>query len=511
MESCSNSKNPYLLPIGLAPWATHKINKLIDYKDFYFKMDTPEKINNFILDVVLHSFYSKQYHDNPPLVEKHEIVVAADVMMDGLGDYYNALTVAEIIKELFPDQKILMVVDMDEQRYDFVRKNQEIECYRAQYPEPKNISERVKNASLILEVSQPIQLKLYTGFICNAIKQKKETESYQRLLEYGCRYEMGLDYLSWGIFNKEMPADLSMMDLGNEDLKKIFFKTVSPDHENIEKYFQENELFFSYMHEPKSLLLYAYAAIASQQMKDKNIDIVTPLKSNTKMDLSFLKELGIGKIEFYSMDSSKVTENLVIAGEKQISQEGKTLRMINLFPLVHKDMLILIQQSHPFAGGTGNQSFSEMKNKVIFYQLNFYTQVFFNTYRFVAASELGSEEKVFVKYLDACDKGQSRIDFASLAEMRKRALNIAKFVDTPELIEEAQQLSQILQEKFSVTDRIRGMIARHRFHQVFPELIPVEKELRSAFQSGTMNLQEIWGRLEAKMKEFTHSLKQGLE
>ncbi|WP_059358997.1 hypothetical protein [Parachlamydia acanthamoebae] len=496
-------------PIEMDDWAKNKIIKTAYLKTNTNEYSLPTEeasllVYNFA-HVIFKNFYSQLYQKHPLPLDK-EIVVMTQVLTDGVGDYYHALSTSEAIKKSFPNQQVLMIpVFCSDKQLEGISLPTKFDCCVVKSGEScqKDVIERIKKSLFILEIPWEVDI-FHSREISNAKDEMKSEKRYVFVNEYGSRrIGMGLDYYYDGIFIKDMPSNSSLINLKDDILKSCLFERTALSEGDVEKYFYENELFFSYIHTNKKIMrLFLYSATFSQFNQSKNIDICSYLDPlDSEIDYQFLKEQGIAGVEFISKEGNKL-----VSVKKKLAEQGKFLRLINLFPMPQKDVHALMVNSHMMIGCTGDQSFTEAVsfNKLPFYEMRTFKQMFFMHYRRITQYELDPEEKEFKKYLDQIFKTVN-INNYSEEKIKKRAIKIGRLVNTRALFEEAQKMNLIIQKRFSFHDNLKGIIAQQIFRDKFPEFSRFENKIISLIaRHKIVNFQEIWDLLNQKAQELLH-------
>lgn len=492
------------VPEQMDEWAKNKIAKMgvMQAKKLaYSQRESPLGLVCSATHLLFRNFYLKLYQESN-LQFKKEIIVLTQVLNDGLGDYYAASEAARVIKASFPQQKICLIpvfCSAEQSQKVSLPKKMDYHICQAGEACPPKIIERIKNASFVLEI--PWKVDVFTSRDISAIRDTMKFErKYFYIAEYGSlNHGMGLEYQDEGIFIKKVPSKSSMNVLKTKALKRDLFGKEVISEDVIKEYFQQHELFFSYLPEEKKIMrMFLYTIASSLRSQNKIIDIISHLSPlDEEIDFQFLKEQGIAAIEFINKDSS-------LNVKKEIAEEGKLVRVFNPFPLPQKDLHILMINSHLLTGCTGDQSFSEAIsfNKLPFYEFKTHKQLFFWHFLRLAEMELDSEENSLVEYLTALMQN-IEINNLSEEEIKKNSMVIGKMINDPTLFEAVQKLDRIIQEKFSFNETLKAIVAQKIFHEKFPKFARLEQEIIGQVCSEKISsFQEIWDRMSGKAQEY---------
>ncbi|MFT5319612.1 MAG: hypothetical protein ACI8RA_002893, partial [Chlamydiales bacterium] len=146
--------------------------------------------------------------------------------------------------------------------------------------------------------------------------------------------------------------------ISNREVKDCIFAGKSVD-----AYQGENKMFFGYAHSAGAMNHFLHTIVADQLEDTANIDMLLPWrtedsyeakKSPCKLELDFLREKGIGRVEIVSLKNASC-----VSSEIPLQEGGKTLRIINAFPLINEDFKTLLRASEAEVLITGDQSWSD--------------------------------------------------------------------------------------------------------------------------------------------------------
>lgn len=458
---------------------------------------------------------------------KENIVVTGMVHPDGVGDYYHILSTVETIRKQFPDAKITMLINHTTKFPNSVRKpadpNIEI-IFRNFREDQQPIYPVIEKADQIIEMSQHTH---FDSVIEDMIKQKGDRYIY--IVEYGkshpeSRHSMGLKNRHVGIFIKDMPSTVSMLDIKNEPLKQALFGNNSPSQEDLKNYLQTHEPFIGYLKMGSYYqmgLIYTAAALSKSSGK-KVIDLMIPPVKLEYLDLEFLKEQGIGKLKVIKIENGRQIENEIV-----IAETGKEMRLINPFPLEQSDFHTLLAHTNPLVGCTGDHSLSEAISfdRLPFYELR-YAKVGFQADLRELAGSVGIEPHYLKQYFEVLgeiydyvqervintlavydkleDKKfyQEELDYfkGKQTKITESSLKIANLLQHPELYEEMHEFNELVRTQYSFNSTLLDIVQRQLVLNRHPDLIKTENELKEKYLSGQITIDQANEQLSEKIK-----------
>ncbi|MCF7806653.1 MAG: hypothetical protein K9M13_03285, partial [Simkaniaceae bacterium] len=308
------------------------------------------------------------------LKEKH-ILICGEILNDGLGDYFQMRLTAEKISSLFPAVEISMIPQFEDP--DSLDKDQETTPYEIIKLLSIDIAHRKikemetnplinRAISIIHRANLIINLPYHR--LCSLLKiLKKEAHPLPPIIQF---YEldftsslrsMGIRSGQAGIPIASLPSPFDLSSLAHRPLST--FLTTNP-----------GETLFAYFHSQTLLCYFVFAQLMMHIPRGKNINMICPAQNG----IDYLSEMHIGglkQIEFYEM--CETTETLVCRSQTIFSHSGVCLRLINPFPLPHRDVLTLIAASKSWVGCTGDVSFSEaLAHGLPLYEMTPHKEVF---------------------------------------------------------------------------------------------------------------------------------------
>lgn len=415
---------------------------------------------------------------------KKQIIVSAHVIHDGLGDYFAALTAAKTIKKNLKDCEVRVIIVAEpehkkkglplpfktnkstEKKFDVEIYYERAEgCARVLTDEQQNkIEETIKNCDLHIGIAAGIP--------------KIEPDLFFK--EYtSAPGKMGLGK-SVGVFIKkyELNSKRTFNKLEDSFLQKNLFNTEKlPTEKEITLYKSTHDFHFGYLKAYESVELlslwggkyengyapalgFIYSMIAAQKENSKVLDICVPTKfidvSEEKelkdlLSKDFLRDNGISTITIIKKNGSH--EEIKIDNS---APNGKQLRLIDCFPLSHKDMQVCMNEGQLLVGATGDGSFSDAisNDKMPFYEIMEYKKYFYEGL-LETAGEIFPPEAVMMEYLNSLrqvslnEKDHMPGDHEAV---QKIAIKIAGLLKNEEFKIQTKQLIDHIKENHSFSD-----------------------------------------------------------
>lgn len=170
--------------------------------------------------------------------------------------------------------------------------------------------------------------------------------------------------------------------------------------------------------------------------------------------------------------------------ENKINPYGKTLRLINPFPLCNADFLRAISLSQLVVGCTGDLSFSEVlsQDKIPFYEVLLHKRPFWNGFIQLAEQHKKKSLAKFAKQLlTISGEGHHSVEI--------------QLTQNPCLAKEMQELIEIIREKHNIEKTIRALVGRAVLFKQHPQLRELEQTLKTAWAEGEISAEEVLERL----------------
>src|SRR5581483_6538268 len=469
-------------------------------------------------------FFSTVYfYSKIPLDKKH-IVCGGYVFNDGVGDYYHVLNSAEWIKSKFPSFQVSMFINHHDKRCpNVVRKpiDPDIQVHFCAVGE--KISDEaytmLRDADYFIEMSQWSNNR----DVLNIIEQK--VGRYMFIGEYGLKTKMamGIKPDQLGIVIKDPIQPTSLNHLNHSALKEILFGTSTPSEADLKNYFQWHCSFFSYLKMGsycQSALIYTVSALLALS-GSKIADLIVPKVKTEFLDLDFLKQQGIAKIQVISFEKNQTSIE-----EISLSNEGGVLRLINPFPLEQSDFYSLMTSTSFLVGCTGDNSLSEVLSfgRLPFYELRELKKEFWEQLITISHNQKGMHLKEYlqelyylyddalediIKIMDIYDKVSGNIDELpeigreavqkGLAYFKSKqsaiatsALKLARLIMKPELLREYQRLNVFLRNNCSFNPLLTHMVERALALASHPFLKDAVKSIEKSYLLDEITIQEAY-------------------
>lgn len=324
----------------------------------------------------------QQEYAKLPLQTPHSILWIGDIMADGWGDLTNCLQAVQLTKQEYPHWTMRLIVYIQHLNIpidiaEYGLKEEEFLVIRSldqrYFPSDEKMlleeaigittDDQVKLANEKRRTEHPLLAKKvdeFAGFFKTAdlqiavsvpipeflMKCKSIDTSSPRFMlfqEYGMRADkesrvfcMGLGPHSSGIYilNPNVPEQFTnhLMKEYFQKKDKVHFCYGTAENGNIQEYL---------------------SAINCFNPEDTEINVVTNLTPEKIPQMTeILSKQGIKTILFVDKTGA---ENKVFESDSL----GKTIRLINPFPISHQDILLGIKMAEEPVGITGNSSFSE--------------------------------------------------------------------------------------------------------------------------------------------------------
>lgn len=280
-------------------------------------------------------------------LKEKKIAICGQVHTDGVGDYYHILHTAEQIKKIFPTVHITIIPQFNHLQLPAALKvpdPSQFDTLLSLYDEiPQNYLDKIRTADLMLDVSSKSHFD--------------KPKNHLFISEY-CdhHFAMGVAEEGLGIGVKDKPTYQSLDRLSHSPLKSLLFDSQNDTQAPQRNYTQHHDLYSSYLKRGsyhQMAFLYTVAALSKESPKPY-LDVCIPDLDFSILDMEGLKKFGIGKIL-----SVKWANGQQIEIETVLSSKGKTLRLINPYPLTQEDFYLLMLNSLPPFGCTGDNSISE--------------------------------------------------------------------------------------------------------------------------------------------------------
>lgn len=463
--------------------------------------DNPKEISEIRLKKIFKMTVAHLYREIP--FRELNIVVGGEVASDGLGDYFQMLFISSLLKEKIPSAKLMLHTDL-EAKYKNISKPEDgiidlisFDHNPSDYKQ-KKIEAHLKSAHFLLSVSH------------GNLVFDHNTQKYLHVEENGmegapCRFGLGLNHRQdMGIAIKKPLEQLTLENLMHVPLRDLLK--------------DRNPLFFGYLKEKNGgcsigdahRVAFITMAIASLSNDSSPVDIVTPFNylGNEVFDLDVMNELNVGKFQLFKMD--KVNQ-LTLKTEINLNENGRIVRIIDPSHLSNTDMLVLIKESSPLTGCTGDMSFSEVVScgKLPLYQTMWQKEAFFKQITYITGILHPEEYPNLHQFFERTHAlfVLERRGLAGVAKsvevLAKESLAIGRACQNPALIEESLNFCAKLQKCYSSNEIFVDFLMRKLTHMKYPQLKIAEKEVLGNFMNDNQEtLREAYQKLKDKIAPF---------
>ena len=438
------------------------------------------------------------------------ILVQGYIQNDGMGDFYHMVHAAKVIQAAFPEAKIIFAGEVL-----FLSKRIErlpalpfetilwgirdkAGC-RVAYED--NIRDRqIKDECEALSEQVTVILELPHERYENSITSSA-TIPKSRIFEYGTlsdefyasmnkpysRYGMGVAPLEVGIIWKEPQSPMDAIEtLSNPGLRSILLNT----SDSTRNYMQTHILHFAYMRYHHSLFVQLCLAADENDVR-RAIDFILNDISQTIVDDIISSPFAANIQEIQTIENGAITSSI------RLGAEGKTVRLINPFPLENTDMQKLIAIASGCVGCTGDLSISEVLShgKVPLYYAPIHKKPFIDSLKELAVEFSGNTDSLLVRYLQGVD------DFKLTEE---KICERGRLLQNPDLYQEMAQFCAFLKEHYDFNRVLVDLVKRNIALAFHPEVKELENDVCRQFQAGK-SLPECYAEFEVKIRSLLGS------
>jgi hypothetical protein len=489
-----------------------KLEKKILYNALSFQV---KEARNKIFHIALQSFFQTAKQDIAG-----KIILAGAVMSDGMGDYYSILKAAKLTKKQYPNASVKIIAEVDPVHKNKINSSK-IECL-IYYSNgisgkmPLELGKELAEASQILHLSRPIDAKSYPiglddeiTAILNKTKVIWELVCFNDIFSIS-NVGMGIGPLRAGIFITKMPKEKDLAQLQSAKLRQTLTGNVSATTEDWDAYQLENEIAFAYFSakigwREQYRRIYINSIVYLEKEKSKKLDLIMAAPDLDRLiDRNFLNDCGIRKIVHIKQGE--------VTSESELGEEGKELRLIDPFPLSHHDFKIILLNSHPLTGCTGDQSLCEALS---FQKIPFY-DVASNIKRGLPSylSSVDDTDSILGEYYQLVHR-LSHVGFSHpsylQSEMHKPeapanwekackelAIKISTLIKNPNLQNQLNEEVSYLKEYNDLGAYIQKTIQHSAFKILNPEFVKQSEVLRDKYEKEEIELSEAIKELSSK-------------
>jgi hypothetical protein len=242
------------------------------------------------------------------------------------------------------------------------------------------------------------------------------------------------------------------------------------------------------------------AAAASQANLSGDFDIICALDELMNLDQKALRALNIGCVIALEPDHQG---NLIEEQRLEIQPEGKTIRILNAFPLSNDDWMLLLKFCEPLVGCTGDMSFIEVlsNRKIPFYQIVFHKTDFVKQLikltGYIYQGQFVKLHKLFKTLLSTLSHHYSlKKDFS------RDCAEIGKMVDQ-EFVAEMHNFVDCVQKYYNANEILASRAKRALAQGEHPELKQLEQELLKSWMNEEITLEEACQQLQEQVTSLT--------
>ncbi|MDP1881002.1 MAG: hypothetical protein Q8K60_08700 [Parachlamydiaceae bacterium] len=484
-----NELNP---PNHLNISSVKSLNEETYREDFALKAVRPDgTLGPFVGKYLIHNIVSEIFEKYKDTRIPVRCVVATHVLSDGLGDYYHAVNVTKVLKIHFPHWNFTLIAEFDDSK---IKKENltlpDIKDSHIFFLDENNkdsAAKKIEKSDIVVNI--PVSLNLVT--------EHADKKKVLKISEYGNPgfTAMGVGPSSWGIVIGSIDKG-SIHEIKDSKVLKLLTGSEFPSYAEIEHYRETKDRFFGYIKTSfASSLAYFYTTLSYANNSLKDMDVFLPFDVDAieafsfAMDLDFLKDQGIGRVQLVDKDGNVIKE--VNAGE------GKSVRWLNVFPIKQNEVHFLIQDSSPLTGCSGDISIGEVitANKDFFYEGRRHKSKFVTQLIYLAEKNFGSDSLI-VEYLKIQKNLYANIEdfFGPLSEnpsfintIRKDAEQMAKLASSDLFKEEMKDLRKIITNNFNFNKKIASLVSRHMFLTKYPDISTLEEKIAIPLTKGKIS------------------------
>lgn len=451
------------------------------------------------------------------------ILIIGLVGKDGMGDFYHMLHAAEVLQKTFAKAKITIGAEVEflsKRRNKFPTTSFDTILWGI-FEKPSDRYIRVESEKDDAERDRCIKVALGAELVLelphvlwrNSLAFESKIDVSRRIKEYGANshqskwiylpdsISMGVAPLESGLIWKYIPVQgVEIAKLTDEALRNCLFeKALLPSTcKDLEgDYHRTHNLHFGHLRDSAQFVELSLAF--NQPFCTKPvIDIVAQEAFYTAERLQKQGALtGIKEVQFFNKNSNR---ELVKTHADTLQETGKTVRLINPFPLSNKDVLTLMALSSGCTGSTGDLSLSELfsmslaNGKVPFYETLLHKMDFWRSFVALAKEIFGPSDSLLVQYFTFILEGKPRFE---------ELLKIGELLHNPQLSREMRFFVQFLHEYYNFNETLIDIAVRGLAHHYFPQLRLQEEELFDAFQKGQETIQGGCEKLRKQIESLT--------
>ncbi len=452
-----------------------------------------------------------------------KVAILVWVIPDGFGDWIAACEAAQLLKE---NGHAVELIAVAKKRLPVVGEfSVQWVLYEGE-PESAFFSEEI--AKNLRKVDLILQIPTYfpgTEKLLDQLRRISSSYSMAKmefLGEYGYlesswfhpksgRRSMGLHALEKGIFVKKMPS-AHFGEIEHKTLLQWLFGTEMPGPNEIEHYQNHCRFHLAYLTTPIGGAVYLNALLKMWERDELDIDVCSP-------DLSWFirwTEERAGKSSLAAHFGVKRIEIKLPERDYafQLSEKGKTLRLLAPSQVSGADMKRLMSLSGDWVGVRGDQSFSEAVSagKPFFYDGRMHARYFMKDLGALAENRLTGHRsalqafrlmgQTFLWNLPAEDGDwvdETYFQMDEKPDWQDLSLELGACLQDGDAIAGFKKFCRIVTEEHNVAPFITQMVSRALNHRSDPVLFEEEKKLLNLYGNGHISLSTLVKNLKVRM------------
>lgn len=418
------------------------------FKKYLYSKNSKTIIHKAMLLGANRNLFSRHYQDT-----SLALVIYTQMLTDGLGDYYAAVTLIRLLKLKNPNLKLTWIIEGQ------ITPSDPLPLFDVTIYIISEQNQVLVDKTIGKSVTQSQAIFIFPS--CNSYSQLPEKFIDQLKMRYAIPVFSGLEYSynplmrRYGRDKVELVTGLGSDELGifirNYDRSRPFLDQIAEDQpiKSILGPADTHVLFFGYVSKETRVqnpfinianFIQTCLIVARKQQPRKHVDIIVPISLEEVQHLTFDRAFYC-EIQFISKSGKQIIYN-----NFQQNANRTVLRIINLFHFNSHTFQMLMAASHPFKLFTGDQSFSDAVSSIDCipaYQIMIWKKSLFDNYRNVAKSLL-KNEAIAISYLDAMEGIDSQPSPERMAE----------FVLDPELLEQFEKIHRQIIQDHNLNERL---------------------------------------------------------
>ena len=531
MDTFSKTQSPLKIYRGLP--------RIYNKQDPTFFKIKPEFSNLKNLKYLLSENLIAQEYEKKPIHEKTKITVITQVLSDGFGDIIAHQNTLEILRKNLPKtdiSSILCIAKAFSTKYASYIQDSTVVYYQNNCSIsdfPKEILQTLQKNSVIVTVATKLDcLEEFKKII--AAKPQPNTQ-FLSFGEYGFieskdfgpnsgAYSMGLHFLEKGIFIPTIFQNYNFSKIENPKIRFQLFGTFTPNLLDINTYKKNTNLYFGYLSNPISGLIFLKTILEKEKSSPQNIDLLCP-------DLSWLIHLLEGDKKL----KKQMFENLQEFVQVEIHFNGKIhiqslhtgkkiLRIICPGNLSFADFQALMFLSDPFIAVRGNLSISYAiaMNKIFFYDAPKHCKYFLKDL-ICLANNTPTKGNILSKYFHSMANISYQQNeendphwvsdnyFQQMPSWEVAAKDLSVYLQSMDLRQAFKVFNNRIKQEFDFSKVLIPFIKRAAAHSFSKTIQQFEQKQLQDFAQGHQTIQMAIKNLQDFLVNFTQPLSQPLQ